>query len=125
MIAASIMVIGLVLLFGSFFTVSETADISQSRAEAMACLSSVLEEMRGLNYEQLLAYQAPAFQNLPGNTVISVQAFGADGGAVALPVSRDALDEPLPNPCEVQATVVWSDRRGRRLTTRLSAMVGR
>jgi type II secretory pathway pseudopilin PulG len=125
MIAAGVTAMGLVLTMGSFVSISTASDVSEEQAVAATMVSSVVEELRSMTYDELLAYQPPTTVDLGAGTAVSVACFDWDGGAHQLPVSPAALASPLPNPMEFQVTVVWWDRMGRPYSMRTTAFHGR
>ncbi len=130
MIAGGVLTIGFVLLFGSIISISATGSLSEDRATAVAHMSSVLEEVRGLAFNDLLDYQPPALPGLGAAAEVEA-ALVADDGAGGLetlgvlPASLGDLAAAPPNPATVRVTVRWRDRAGRTLTTSAVTMVGR
>ena len=125
MMAAGVMALALAFLFGSLITISVAGGLTENRASAVTHLSSVLEEIRGLSYDELLAYQPPAFNNLAPTEAITVECYKEDGSALQLPVNPDSLTNPLPNPLQVRCTVAWNDPRGHALQQRASQLIYR
>ena len=120
MLAAGILSLALASLFGSLVTMSVAGGLTEDRAVAVTHLSSVLEEVRSLSYNEVLAYQPPAFGNLGTSELITVECFKDDGTAVLLPVLPTSLTAPLPNPLQVRCSVAWNDPRGHALRMRAS-----
>jgi type II secretory pathway pseudopilin PulG len=125
MLAAGIMALALASLFGSLVTVSVAGGLTEDRAVAVTHLSSVVEEIRSLSYNELLAYLPPTFNNLATTEHITIECMKSDGTALQLPVDPASLTTPLPNPLEVRCTVAWNDPRGRSLHFRASQMIYR
>lgn len=125
MIAAGIMVGGLVLVFASIFSMNELCTLSGERALGMAQLSGLLEDLRASSYDELLTYQPPPINVKLGSPVVEVQAYYDDGSYVYLPIEGDVLDPPLPNPCELNVKLSWSDRRNHIVTATASTMYRR
>ena len=125
MFAAGVVVIALVFVFGSIFSMHQVGNLSEDRATATTEIASVLEEVRGLNYSQLLAYNPPAPGALGDNVALEIKCFDTAGNEVILPTDEDSLTDPLPNPCEVQVTIQWLDRAGRTTSASSSAIVRR
>ncbi len=124
MIAAGVIAIALVLSLGSIVSISETSALSADQVRAASELASLLEELRQLPFNDLLAHDPlPPVGANPTSEVTAV-CFDANGVAHDLPY--DSSDGPspgnLPNPLEVQVTVNWRDRMGRDMTMRASSM---
>jgi len=116
MLAGGVMTLALTFIFGSLITISVVGDLTEERSVSVTHLASVMEELRGLTHEELLAYRPPTFQGLgPGETV-TVDCYQADGATLRLPINPASLVDPLPNPLRVQCTVTWRDERGHSLT---------
>ena len=122
MLAAGVLALALAFLFGSLITISVAGGLAQNRASAVTHLSSVLEEVRGLSYDELLAYEPPEFDNLAPTEAITIECFKDDGTSLQLPVNPDTLTNPLPNPLQVRCTVAWNDPRGHALQMRASQL---
>ena len=125
MFAAGVMALALAFLFGSLITIAVAGGLTENRACAVTHLSSVLEEIRGLGYDELLAYQPPVFNNLAPTETITVECYKGDGTTLQLPVNPDSVTNPLPNPLQVRCTVAWNDPRGHALQQRASQLVYR
>jgi hypothetical protein len=125
MFAAGVLVMGFVLVFGAVFSISEANDVTEDRATAIAQLASVMEEIRRASYSELLEYDPPAPQGLDEDATFEVKCFDGEGAPMDLPVAADSMPGALPNPCEIQVTVTWHDRRGRTLASTSSALYRR
>ncbi len=125
MIAAGVLAVAIVLLLGGLISIGETNAITENQTVASAYLESVVEETQALSYDQLLAYQPPAMTGLGASSTIQVQCMDSAGNPVMLPVDPASLGGALPNPTEVQITVVWNDVRGRVFTARTSTLCRR
>lgn len=123
-IAAGVMAVAFIVIMQSMVSISSTREIVSDETLAVAVLSSVLEEIRPLSFEQLMAYQ-PTPRGLLGSTErIRVFCFDQTGTPVALPVT--STPQPVfPNPVEVQATVFWVDPSGKPFSRSVSVMIGR
>ena len=122
MIAAAIMGMAFVYLFGSIVSIANLGASTHKRAIAQSQISSILENVRLLSYAQLKAYTAPAVQGLGAGATARVDCYNAAGTALTLPVP---LITVLPNPVEVRVTVTWRDDRGRTSSLSESSMFRR
>lgn len=125
MIASGILALAFVLLLGGIISINQTNAITENQAHASAHLESVIEELQGLSLEQLLAYQPPALPGLGAASSIQLTCLDSGGNSVPLPIDASTLSAPIPNPAEVQITVLWSDTRGRLYTARTSTFCRR
>ena len=125
MIATGVTSVGFVLLLGSLVNISDAGDLSQARAVATSHASSVVEEIRGMGLDALLAYEAPGFEGLGEGEDIQVRCFNADGDPLALPLGDGVTAPELPNPMEIQVTVLWRDNKGRVFSKSASMFHGR
>ena len=112
MYAAGVLALALSLLFGSLMSLSVIGQLSESRTQAAAHVASVLEEVRRLPLEGIVAYTPPEFYGPGVERAVNVGFYNANGELVALPVGED-VPAGLPNPLQVRAEFIWSDDRGR------------
>jgi len=130
MFAAGIMATALSLLFGSLISISLVGAINEDRAIANTTVASLLEEIRSLDHGALLAY-VPETPAHPGaKRVVTLECFGADGTAIALPLATDdqgnVVNAPsLPNPLEVRVTLLWQNDRGHVFQSYATTSMGR
>jgi len=125
MIAGGILAMSFVFLLGSIVSISSTGESSENRSKAQTDLSTVLEEVRSVSYDQLLAYVPPELPGLGDSVNVEVVCLAGGGVEYELPIDADLLAAPLPNPVEVRVTVSWLDRMGRVQTARASALAER
>ena len=125
MIASGILAMAMVFLMGGLISISDTNKITENQTLASSHLESVIEELQGLSYDQLLEYQPPVLPGLGASSTIQVAALNSGGNQVPLPVDPATLNAPLPNPAEVRITVIWNDVRGRVYSTRASTLCRR
>ncbi|MBN2309265.1 MAG: type II secretion system protein [Candidatus Hydrogenedentes bacterium] len=125
MIASGIMTIAFVFIMGSIISISTATSCTEEQMLAGATVSSVMEELHSLSYEELLAYQPAAAAQLGATATVTAVCYDVNGGANILPLDPDSLAAPLPNPVEVQVTVTWRDKMGRPFARRASAFYGR
>lgn len=124
MIAAGVMAMAFVFMFGSYAGISTASASSEELAIATAHISTVMEEIRGRpSYAALLAYQPPALTGLGVTETIQVVCLNSAGAAVALPTAPPS--PALPNPVEVRVMVTWRDRMGRLFRASCSTLHGR
>ncbi len=123
-IAAGIMVIAFVVIMQSIVNISMSREIVAQQMTAEAALSSVMERLRTLPFDQLLAFTPLPTGLLGATEQVRVALFDANGALVLLPVT--ATPQPIfPNPVEVQVTVFWIDPSGKPFSRSLSACLGR
>ncbi len=125
MLASGVMAVSLTFLFGSLLTISAAGDITANRTIAVTHVSTVMEQVRTLTYDELLAYQPPVFVGLGMSETVHVEYYQADGTTVVPPIAPGALANPLPNPLTVKCTVTWYDPRGHAFRQVGSEMVYR
>jgi type II secretory pathway pseudopilin PulG len=124
-IASGILAMAFVLIMGGLISIGETNKITETQSLASSHLESVVEELQGLSYDQLLDYEPPVLPGLGASSTIQIVAINSGGNQVLLPVDPATLGSPLPNPTEVQITAVWNDVRGRVYTMRASTLCRR
>jgi hypothetical protein len=122
MIAAGLLTTALVLVFGSLISVSQTRRLSESRTVAAAHISSVFEELQGVDAKTLLSYSPPTFTGLGAQEQVVIRLFAEDGAVVTLPLGESAPSPELSDPCEVQVVVTWQDQE-RLLSQSASTML--
>ena len=121
MIAAGVVLTGLMMLMGSLFSVRDLSQISDDRTRATSELASIMEEMRGLSYSDLLEYQPAVSEDFGmGNTYVFAVAYYSDGTPLYLPAYVPDPDvgtqppeiEPLPNPVEIELWMMMQNQQG-------------
>lgn len=123
-IAAGVMVVAFVLIMQEVVSISTTREIVTEQAQAVAALSSTLEQLRILSFQQLLQFQPVPTGRLGAGETVQVFCFDQNGVPVALPVT--VLPLPVfPNPVETQVIISWRDPSGRVFTRSASTMIGR
>ena len=125
MIAAGLMAVALVIIMGCIVSISATSELSEDQAMAAATITSVLEELHSSSFDQVMTYQPPSTTELGASAGVTVTCFDGSGNGYGLPLNPATLTSPLPNPVEVQVTVVWRDKMGRPCTLRGSTFCGR
>lgn len=132
MFAAGVVAIALSMVFGSLISISVMGEISESRTAAATALSSVVEEMRTMNLEDLLDYTPPAIEGPGEQFVVTVELVLSNDSTltteseqlVAVPVADD-FDEDLPNPLPIRTTLTWQEDTGHVFRTTTTAYLGR
>ena len=125
MIAAAILAVALVFTMGSVVSIAATSRINEDQAIAAATVSTLLEELRALSFDQLMAYQPLSSSDLGAAATVTVQCYDASGAALALPIDTTTFSTPLPNPLEVQVIITWLDEMGRPYSKQATALFGR
>jgi type II secretory pathway pseudopilin PulG len=125
MIAAGVLAIAFVMLFGSLFSVSELGGSTEDRVLANNYVATVLEDVRQLNPEVLVNYTPAQAPGLGARQFAGAFAVANDGSLAQLPFSESSAAMNFPNPTEVQVLVAWIDTAGRRHIVRGSTLKGR
>lgn len=127
--ASGILAMSLSLLFGSLISITLVARLNEDKATANTELLSVLDEVRGMALDDLKEYEAPLLRHPGVERAISLVCYNSKGEQIPLPLSgdnSDALDGPdLPNPLEVEATLLWSNEKGQMFRATASILVAR
>ncbi len=112
--ASGILAMALSLLFGSLISITLVARLNEDKSVAGTILSSVLEDVSGKSWKELQAWEAPMLTQPGTKRAVTLACFDAEGNAIPLPMAEEGDGEmpPLPNPLEIQATLLWSDSRG-------------
>lgn len=127
MFAGGVLAITLSILFGALIALSGVGEIAEGRTRASATLSSVLEEVRSLSYDEVLVHTPAPVPSAGMEMAVLLEAFTEEGDPVLLPltVGTGVSASSLPNPLEVRATVLWSWRSGRIFSASSSTFYGR
>ena len=125
--AAGVLALALSLLFGSLLTITIVSRLNEDRAVANTALASVLEQVRGLNLQELLEFEAPRLQHPGVKRALALVCYDAAGEEVPIPLVEDddADDIEFPNPLEVKATLLWSNEQGHVFQSSATLLVGR
>ena len=139
MFACGILAMTLSFLFSSLLGISVIGRLSESRTSASTTISSLLEEIQTMSYDDLLAYEAPDIEGpgvahtvkvecvLPGDSLA-----GTEGGessseeisTLELPLP-ETFSGTLPNPLEIRVTLTWREASGHTFRASASTMRGR
>lgn len=125
MFASGIVALTLSMVFGALVSLSELSQSAERRAIAATHLSTLLETLRSLPYEVLRRYDPSVLEGLMNGETAAAECFDASGAAVPLPIPPDAVQEALPNPVRVRATITWTVGRGRILSMSGWALLAR
>ena len=133
MFAAGIVATVLGMVFGSMLTMSKIGDLNESRVAAITALSSVLEEVNTLPFDQVLEYVPPELK-VPGvgyEVMVELVPPGSHDGyddgmspgesypsypeqeeeGIPLPISSESQIQ-IPNPVGVRVTIYWQEESG-------------
>ena len=124
-VAAGVLSIGFTLLAGSLTSIVATGKQTEMRQAALAQTSCVLEELRGMSFDEVVSYEAPDMRGLGDDVAITLECYDASGTAVSLPTDDEDVIDALPNPLEVRVTVTWKERAGVYLSKHSSTMIRR
>ena len=127
MIAAGIMTVAFVLLFGSIISISGTGQMSEDRALAAAHMGTITEELQGLGWQEFLAYEPPGLQGLGTGAQVDIELIDASGANETvlgtLPTTHADLATSFPpNPIEARITISWLDTRRHQLSMSATAL---
>lgn len=128
MFAAGVLAITLGILFGALVTLNVMGQIAEGRTQASTALAGVLEEVRLLTFDQLIAYIPEPIESAGLDIALLIEVFDADGDPLPLPLAPGGGGNPissLPNPVEVRATALWSRGGGRIFSSTASTFHGR
>lgn len=123
--AAGVVAVALSTMIGALLTLTVMGDVAEGRTRAMTALASVTEEARAAGPEALTRTPAPIV--VDGKTLaVAMEVMNPNGENMDIPL---ALDEngnmpDLPDPLEIEVTVMWEDTRGRVYTTRTAMILG-
>lgn len=126
--ASGILAMALSLLFGSLISITLVARINEDMAIANIELANVLEEIRTMTLEELKDYEPPALEKPGTKQAVSLVFYDEFNEQIPLPLSEDdgdKLDSPeLPNPLELEATLLWSNEKGHMFRSSATTLVG-
>ncbi|MBI4559781.1 MAG: hypothetical protein HY706_19495 [Candidatus Hydrogenedentes bacterium] len=122
MLAAGVTTVSMVVLMASLMSVSTAHSVSADRALATAHVTTILEELHDLTYEQLLEYEPPSLTGLGASETITVACITGSGATITLPVGEGSDTSAIPNPFRVRVRISWVDRGGRPGTYTVNSM---
>jgi type II secretory pathway pseudopilin PulG len=129
--AAGVLATALAMLFGALLNMRVIGQVSSDRSVALANLASVMEDLRGSSYDDLINYTQPTVHGPGVSNAVLLECFDADGNGIPLPwEAGDADAAPpgagsMPNPITVKATFAWTDERGRIFSVHTATQIGR
>ncbi len=126
--ASGILAMALSLLFGSLISITLVARINEDMAVANIELVNVMESIRTMTLDELKDYEAPPLEKPGTKQAVSLVFYDELGEQVALPLSDDDADKfespDLPNPLELEATLLWSNEKGHMFRASATTLVG-
>ena len=123
--AAGVLAVALSTMVGALLTLTVMGDVAEGRTQAMTALASVMEQTRAAGPQALA--QTPVPMEVDGQTMaVSMEIINPNGENMSVPVQLDADGNmpTLPDPLEVEVTVMWEDKRGRVYSTRAATILG-
>jgi type II secretory pathway pseudopilin PulG len=124
-VAAGVLLVVVVLLFGSVVDFARSSEVVSSKAAATAHANSVLEQIRQLDHEDLLSFRPQPMTGLGPTEIVEAACIDAAGNPVPLPIADPAIAARLPNPLEVRVAVTWRDKEGHEFRRQVSSLVER
>lgn len=125
--AAGVLALALAMLFGSLISLTVIGRLNEDRAIAEVELSTVIDHAARLPLEELVVYQPPSPARPGVKRSVSLVCFDHEGQPVNLPLPHGPGETPeipeLPNPLELQATLLWSAPSGHVFRSAASTMV--
>ena len=121
--AVGVLAFALGILFSSLITLHSMNQIAEGRTRAAMIMTSVMEDIRGMDFVTLMSYDPNPITFEDANAVVVLEAVANDGSTVELPGA--AQEANFPNPVEVRGTVIWTQTRGRAFSLTASTMIGR
>lgn len=121
-IAVGVLAVALGMMFSSLISLYSMAQIAEGRTRAAMIMTSVVENMRAMDFETLMAWNPNPIDFEDADAVVVLEAIDMNGDAVELPSQAAAAN--FPNPMEVRVTVVWTQLRGRVYSFTASTLAG-
>jgi len=123
-LAVGVLAMALGIMFSSIISMYRMGAIAEGRTRAAMVMTSVMEDLRTMSFEQVLAHNPNPVSFEDPSVVVQLELFASDGSAVTLPTAPGALT--FPNPVEVRATVFWTEQpRERTYSMSGSTLLGR
>lgn len=123
MLACGVMAMTLSMLFGAMVSMNAIGQTTQARTEATTSLANILEQVRYTPSTSLMSTRMSLAEGPGKRRTVVLKAANNAGTWITLP-SNTSIGT-LPNPLEVQATLVWEDEGGRVYSASASTRVAR
>ncbi len=139
MFATGIAAVTLSMVFASLLAIARVGELNESRLAASAAVSSLMEDINSMPFEDLLEYTPPALE-VPGmRYYVSVECLlppsegtageegvsATQGTAQTIPFPvPESYTEELPDPLEVLVTLTWHDDAGHTYQVKGSTVRG-
>ena len=141
MVATGVLVTALVMVMGAMLHMMEWQRATEEQHSALNTTTSIIEEMRNMNTEDLLVYnpnialyqaQAEGLARRTPQIQLQIDVINPDTGTTwQLPATQDGdeakvLADQLPDPYKVRVIITWHDSRGhlRRAETTTTMLKG-
>lgn len=123
MLACGVMAMSLSMLFGAMVSMKTLGDVERDTTRATLMVANALEQMRNTSASTLMSTNMTLTDGPGVRRTIQLKVSNSGGSWITLP-SATSIGS-LPNPLEVQATLVWEDERGRVFSRAASTKVPR
>ena len=128
-LAMGIFATALVLMLGSFLSISTLTSVTQKNAEALTQMSGVIEEVQGMSLSELIEeYDQPVPKGFGKEAVFELACTDEEGNRIKLP-PKNKKDEDavhaLPEPVHVEISLRWRNKRGVEMSRHSVAAVWR
>lgn len=123
-LATGVMALTLSLLFGSLVNMKSLGDITRDGTRATMVLENTLELVRTISPSNLMASNLSVTDGPGVSRTIQVKVVNGSGTWITLPSASTAIGT-MPNPVEVQVTIIWRDERGHVFSRSASTKVPR
>ena len=123
--AAGVLAVAFSTMVGALMTLTVMGDVAEGRTRAMTGLASVTERVRAAGAQSLSETPEPIVID-EQIMAVKMEVISANGENMEVPIALDDngnLPE-LPDPLEVEVTVMWEDKRGRVYSTRTAMILG-
>lgn len=116
MFACGILAVALSMIFGSLISITIMNRVNAGSTVAISALSSIMEELNTLPFDQIKTYVPPPLQTPGVQHAVTVELVlpGAGGGeptTVPIPLPN-GFSGAIPNPVEIRVTLVWQESSG-------------
>jgi prepilin-type N-terminal cleavage/methylation domain-containing protein len=124
MIAAGIILIGLVAVMNSVVSTNSLRASADDRTVVRARLATVIDELRRADADGLRNYTPPSFTDRSPAIEIEVEyVMNEDGERASPPITDEDIE--IPNPVEIHITSTATFSAGRTVTTHTAAILRR